>query len=79
MQRNTGASWLNETPLPSPKHIEPTVHHYYNTEPSKKSNILLFCVYVMLGILLMYIIHCLYTIPEKAIWSDYVRVQNLFT
>ena len=91
MQRNTTtSSWLNETPLPSPKHVatatnyeQPqTVHHYYTPpqeqqqQPPKKSNNLLFCFYIIVGIVLMYGIHCLYTMPESRVWSDYLHIQT---
>lgn len=86
------SSWLKETPMHSPRSrniTEPppqTVHHYYTPPPqnnpvivqnhSSKPSLWYVGFWILCGILLMYTIHCVYTIPDALVWKDYISLRT---
>jgi hypothetical protein len=59
-----------------------TIHHYYNngSRPgvTKTSSLsfFMFCIWLLLGIFIMYLIHCIYTVPDNCMWKQYNQILH---
>lgn len=80
--KNVSSSWLSETPLPSPKHIshkQHVYHHYEQQRPTSSSSNISLYIYILVGMLFMYIAHCIYNVPRSDIVNDCDYIRKFFT
>jgi hypothetical protein len=81
------SSWMKETPLNSPTHVPApmvnnpkSIHHYYpiheQKHTKKQTSYFTFFIWIIVGILIMYLIHCVYTVPDNETWQYYSDLKS---
>ena len=75
---------LNIPPITTKPDENPyTVHHYYKPQDehhvssqSKHISVFKFSLFILIGILIMYLVHCLYTVPDLTLWKEYTHFRG---